>query len=131
MKKFLISLNLLGTLYLVLGTRPVMAVICNPVLKNCTSSTDPEGYTNNVLRGVISILLLVAIIYFMWHVIFAGYHLIATDGDQKKLETAKAELTNSIVGIIAIFCVFAIIRFVGTILGIQGLENLNLTWPTL
>ena len=111
--------------------KPVYAVICNPVLKDCTSSTDPEGYTNNVLRGVISILLLVTIIYFMWHVIFAGYHLIATDGDQKKLATAKAELTNSIVGIIAIFCIFAIIRFVGTVLGIQGLENLNLTWPTL
>jgi|SRR3989339_760447 len=131
MKKFLISLNLLGTLYLVLGTRPVMAVICNPVLKNCTSSTDPEGYTNNVLQGVISILILVAILYFFWHVVFAGYHLIATDGDQKKFETAKAELTNSIVGIIAIFCVFAIVKFIGFVLGIQGLENLTITWPTL
>lgn len=111
--------------------KPVYAVICNPVLKDCTPSTNPEGYVNNVLRGIISILFIVAILYFFWHVIFAGYHLIATDGDQKKLETAKAELTNSIVGIIAIFCVFAIVRFIGYVLGIQGLENLNLTWPTL
>jgi hypothetical protein len=56
---------------------------------------------------------------------------MATDGDQKKFETAKNELTNAVVGIVAIFSIFAIVKFVGTILGIQGLENLTITWPTL
>ncbi|MEK7527982.1 MAG: hypothetical protein AAB574_03120 [Patescibacteria group bacterium] len=130
-KKFLTSFGLLSTLYLVLGTVPARAVICNPLLKDCTSSTDPAKYINNVIQVIISLLFIVAILYFLWHLIFAGYHLIATDGDPKKLETAKNELTNSIVGIFAIFSVFAIIKFVGIVLGIQGLENLTITWPSL
>lgn len=124
-------LSLFGTLtFWLLGSKPVRAWICNPILIDCTSSKDPTKYTNNVLQAVITILFIVAIIYFLWHVVFAGYHLIATDGDQKKFETAKNELTNSVVGIFAIFSVFAIIKFVGIVLGIQGLQNLTITWPT-
>ncbi|PJA51037.1 hypothetical protein CO168_01965 [Candidatus Shapirobacteria bacterium CG_4_9_14_3_um_filter_36_12] len=114
-----------------LFARPVLAVICNPVLKNCVSSTNPTQYTNNVLSAVISLFFIVGIIYFFWHLIFAGYHLIGSDGDPKKFETAKNELTYSVLGLIVIFSIFAILKFVGVVLGIQGLKSLSIKWPTL
>jgi len=114
-----------------LFARPVLAVICNPVLKNCVSSTNPTQYTNNVLSAVISLFFIVGIIYFFWHLIFAGYHLIGSDGDPKKIETAKNELTYSVLGLIVIFSIFAILKFVGVVLGIQGLKSLSIKWPTL
>ena len=114
-----------------LFARPVLAVICNPVLKNCVSSTNPTQYTNNVLSAVISLFFIVGIIYFMWHIVFAGYHFIGTEGDPKKYETAKNELTYSVLGLIVIFSIFAILKFVGVVLGISGLENLTITWPKL
>jgi len=114
-----------------LFARPVLAVICNPVLKNCVSSTNPTQYTNNVLSAVISLFFIVGIIYFMWHIVFAGYHFIGTEGDPKKYETAKNELTYSVLGLIVIFPIFAILKFVGVVLGISGLENLTITWPKL
>jgi len=109
----------------------VNAVICNPVLKNCVSSTNPTQYTNNVLSTVVSLFFIVGIIYFFWHLIFAGYHLIGSDGDPKKFETAKNELTYSVLGLIVIFSIFAILKFVGVVLGIQGLKSLSIKWPTL
>jgi hypothetical protein len=110
---------------------PVYAVICNPVLNNCVSSTNPTQYTNSVLSAVVSLFFIVGIIYFFWHLIFAGYHLIGSDGDPKKFETAKNEITYSVLGLIVIFSIFAIMKFVGTVLGIQGLESLSIKWPTL
>jgi hypothetical protein len=107
------------------------AVICNPVLKNCTSSTAPKTYINNVLSAVFSIFFIVAIIYYIWHFIFAGYHLIASDGDPKKWESGKNEMVWASVGLGVVFSVFAIIKFIGIVFGIPGLSNLTITWPTL
>lgn len=119
-------MNLLSSL-----VKPAYAVICNPLLKNCKSSTNPQGYTNDVLSTVISLFFIVGIVYFMWHIIFAGYHLIGADGDPKKFESAKNEITYSILGVIVIFTIFGLMKFVGFILGIEGLETLTITWPTL
>jgi len=111
--------------------KPAYAVICNPVLSTCLPSTDPQQYTNNVLSAVISIFFIVGIIYFFWHMIFAGYHFISSEGDAKRYENAKNQITYAFLGLIVIFSIFAILKFVGIILGIKGLENLTITWPTL
>lgn len=107
-------------------------MITNPLLKNAEQQvTDPTGYTNNVLQAVFSIFFLVAIIYFVWNIIMAGYHLISTEGDEKKLTTAKNQATYAVLGIAIVFIVFALMKFIGTVTGITGLENLQITWPTL
>jgi len=106
-------------------------MITNPLLKDDTSSSNPELYVNNVFQAVISMFFIVAIIYFFWHIIFAGLHLIGSDGDPKKLEQGKNEMVNSAVGLVAIFSIFAVIKFIGLVLGIQGLEDLTITWPSI
>jgi hypothetical protein len=111
--------------------KPAYAVICNPVLNNCTSSTAPKTYFNNVLSGIISIFMLVGVIYFVWHIVFAGYHLISTQGDPKSFETAKNEIVYSFIGLVVLFSVFAILKFIGTVLGIPGLNTLQIAWPSL
>ena len=107
-------------------------MITNPLVNNgLLQAEDPTTYTNNVIQAVFSIFILVGAIYFVWHFIMAGYHLISTEGDPKKFTTAKDQITYAILGLIVIFSVFAILKFVGTILGITGLENLQITWPSL
>ena len=107
-------------------------MIYNPLLNNGKAQvTDPTGYTNGVLQSVFSIFFIVAIIYFLWHFIMAGYHLISTEGDPKKLTVAKDQITYALIGIFVIFAVFAVLRFVGYVLGITGLENLQISLPTL
>lgn len=108
-------------------------MITNPLINNPeVQAADPVTYTNNVLSTVFSIFFIVAIIYFVWNVIMAGYHLISNDnGDTKKMQEAKNAISYSLVGLVVIFCVFAILKFVGTVLGIPDLGNLRITLPTL
>lgn len=107
-----------------------MAII-NPILKSDLSSTKPTEYVNSVIQTVLSIFMLVAVIYFIWHFIMAGYHLISSQGDPKKYEQARDEITYALLGLAVCFSVFAILKLVGVIFGITGLENLKITWPSL
>jgi hypothetical protein len=110
---------------------PVYATICNSALNDCTSSTNPKLYINNVIQGIFSIFFIVGIIYFIWHFVFAGLHLMASEGDSKKFETAKNEMVFAATGLVAIFSVFAVLKLIGIVTGIKGLEGLQITWPSL
>jgi len=110
---------------------PAYATICNSALKDCTSSTNPKLYIGNVIQGIFSLFFIVAVVYFIWHFVFAGYHFIGSEGDPKKLETAKNELISVAMGLIAIFSVFAVLKLIGIVTGIQGLSSLKIAWPTL
>lgn len=110
----------------------LIAAITNPVLKNSENiSSNSSGYVNNVLQSVISIFMIVGIVYFIWHFVMAAYHMISSNGDPKKWEEAQKSILYSFVGIIIIFSLFAILKFVGTVTGVPGLQQLKLTWPSL
>lgn len=111
--------------------KPAYAVIWNKALSNNTSSTNPTGYVNSVIQGIFTIFMIVGIVYFIWHFVFAGLHMIGSDGDTKKFETARNELMNAFVGLIAIFSVFVVLKLIGTVTGISGLQNLQIAWPTI
>lgn len=108
-----------------------MAII-NPVLKNSESiSSNPTGYTNSAIQTVISLLFIFGVIYFVFHFVLAGYHMISSQGDPKKYEEAWHGFLYSLIGIAVIFSVFVILKLVGTIFGITGLESLTISWPSL
>ncbi len=109
-----------------------LLAINNPVVPLTQGAVaDPFTATNNVLRVVISIFMIVAVIYFMWFMFMAGYHWIDSQGDPKKYETSKNEFVYGVLGLGVIFSTFAIIKIVGIIFGIPGLGDLTITWPTL
>ena len=108
----------------------LLAEITNPVLKPGISS-NPSGYVNNIIQTIISIFMIVGVVYFIWHFIMAAYHMISSNGDPKKWEEAQKSILYSFVGIIIIFSLFAILKFVGTVTGVPGLQQLKLTWPSL
>jgi len=114
--------------------KPVLAVIENPVMDsglNQQINTNPQAFTNSVFQTVFSIFMIVGIIYFIWHFIMAGYHFISSEGDPKKFEDAKHALTYSVLGLFIVFAVFAILKLVGYVFGITGLDNLTLSFPSL
>jgi hypothetical protein len=111
--------------------KPILAQIENPVLNDPTVGTNPEGYVNGAIQAIISIFLLVAVIYFIWHFVMSAYHMISSNGDPKKWEEAQHSILYAFVGLILVFSVFAILKFVGIVFGIDGLQQLQLTWPKL
>ncbi len=112
--------------------KPAYAVITNPLLKNGEKQvTQPVTYFSNALQAVVTIFFVVGVIYFLWHLIMSAYHMISSQGDAKKFEEARNGISFALVGIVITFSIFAILKFVGTILGINGLDDLTLTLPTL
>jgi len=113
------------------------AIVCNPVLEDCKNispdsiGNKPTVYINSVLQTIISIAFIFGIIYFIYHFILAGFHMISSQGDPKKYEEAQHSLLYSFMGIILIFSIFAILKIVGTVFGIQGLDTLTISWPSL
>jgi len=108
----------------------LLAQINNPALRNPNSQSDP-AFISTVIQNIFGIFTVVGILYFVWHFIFAGYHWIASAGDAKKIEEAKNEITFSMVGLGVVFIVFAVLKLIGTILGIQGLDTFQISLPTL
>lgn len=106
--------------------------ITNPLIPATSYGVqDPIYAFNNIIRVIISVFMLVGVIYFMWFLFMSGYHWIDSQGDPKKYELAKNEFVYGVIGIAVIFSVFAILKFVGIIFGIPGLDILQLTIPTL
>lgn len=112
--------------------KPVLAQITNPVLNNPKDITsDPENYVNTVIQAIINIFLIVGVVYFIWHLVMSAYRIIASNGDPKKYEEAQKGVLNSFIGLFICFSVFGILKFVGTVFGIAGLESLSIAWPSL
>lgn len=110
----------------------LLAQITNPAIGNANSiSSNPSNYVNNIIQSIISIFMIVAIVYFIWHFVMSAYRMINSNGDPKKWEEAQKAILYSFVGIILVFSLFAILKFVGIVTGVPGLQNLKLTWPSL
>lgn len=111
--------------------KPVYAAICNKLIDaDCsgTQTSNPQAYSNKIVQAVIDIFLIVGVVYFIWHFLMAGYHFMSSRGDAKKLEEAKNEITFSFVGIFIVFSLFAVLKFVGAVFGI---DITNISWPSL
>ncbi|MDD4026808.1 MAG: hypothetical protein PHO75_01300 [Candidatus Shapirobacteria bacterium] len=111
--------------------KPVQAIVNNPVLKNQNISNNSTGYMNSVIQSLISVLFIFGLIYFVYHFILAGYKMISSQGDPKKYEEAQHALLYSLIGIAIIFSVFALLRLIGNLFGIDGLGKLEINWPSL
>jgi len=106
-------------------------MICNPLLQNCQQVENPQTYIGNVIQVILSIFLIIGVLYFIWHFVYGGFHLMESEGDPKKLEEARTEVTNAFVGLAIVFSVFAVLKVAGTVLGIPDLQNLRLPLPSL
>ena len=112
--------------------QPALAQITNPVLKNQNITSATSGsYVNGIIQTFVTLLIIVGVIYFIINFVLAGFHMISSQGDPKKFEEAQKSLIYSILGITLVFIVFAILKVIGHVFGVTGLENLNITWPTI
>lgn len=112
--------------------KSALAQVTNPIYKNGGKLIkDPISFINNFIQGLFTLFMLVGVLYFAWHFVMGAYHYMSTEGDKTKLETAKQELTHAFIGLIILFSVFALLKLIGFIFGIDGLDKLQLTWPSL
>ncbi len=78
---------------------------------------------NSILSGSISLVLVITLIVFFFILVLGAFRWITSNGDEKKVATARAQITNSLIGVILIFSVWAILGLIELLFGISILKN--------
>ena len=99
-------------------------------LPNITGSgVDPTSSPGLVLEQLISkligILTLVGILYFIFQIIFAGYSMLSSEGDPKKIEMSRDRLTTGILGLFVIMIAIVLGSALAALAGINNPLNVN------
>lgn len=110
--------------------KPVYA-IQNPIIDNSQQwRANPEAFVNNVISSIVSFFIIIAILYFFANILHAGYLFILSKGDKNQVKEVQEKMSYSFIGIVVVFSVFALLKLLGFIFGITGLDTLQLTWPS-
>ena len=88
---------------------------------NLTSITFP-----NLLRAVITGVMVIAAIVFFFMLIVGGIRWITSGGDKTQTESARGQITAALIGLVIVFSAWAIVTLVNAFFGINIL-SLNIT----
>jgi uncharacterized oligopeptide transporter (OPT) family protein len=86
---------------------------------------NPAKPLEDFLSQLIGILTIIAVIYFIIQIIFAGYSFISAQGNKDKIEAARSRLTNGILGLTIVVVALGAGAFIASLLGIQNPLNLQ------
>lgn len=99
--------------------------IVNPLLGGLKFTGGP-AFFQNFFGNLISLLLVVGSVIFLFMLIIGAIKWISSGGDKGSLESAKGQITNALIGIVILFAVFAVVSLIGYFFG-----GLNLLQPAL
>lgn len=92
----------------------------------CNLKADKAG---NFVGGIITLLLIVAVVVSLFFLVWGGIRWTMSGGDQAKVQSARSTIIAAIVGMVIAFLAFFIINVVMTIFTGQGIGGFTL--PTL
>lgn len=97
---------------------PQPGYINNPflgaALQNILATTGGVGFLRVILPNSISLAFIVGSIVFLFMLIFGAIQWMMAGSDKGAMEAARTKLANAIIGIIVLFCVYAIVSVVNT-----------------
>ncbi len=90
-----------------------------------TSPKGSVGQLETIISNVIGFITIIAAIFFVFQVIFAGYSFMSAQGDEKKLEAARSKLTNGVLGLTIVVIAFGVTAFISSLLGLGNIFDLQ------
>ncbi|OQA93689.1 MAG: hypothetical protein BWY24_00285 [Microgenomates group bacterium ADurb.Bin219] len=87
-----------------------------------TNITLPLDLLNRIISIGIGLITLFAFLYFILQFFTAALKWITAGGDQKSIEGAQKQITNSLIGLVIVVSAIFIIELVGMVLGIELLN---------
>lgn len=100
-------------------TLAVSTGIYNPVLPSGTGTGPGEPIFGRIISAVIGIFLFLGVVMALFHLILGAYKWLTSSGDKTKLETAREQIVQALVGLLLLASIWAVITLVTTFLGIQ------------
>ena len=102
----------------------------NLTLPGNVSIQGPTGFSANftdighILTDIIPLIFIIAGVGLLLMIISAGFTMLTSAGDAKKMEKAQQQLTYAIVGFIIIFAAFWLVKIFGTIFGVSTINSI-------
>lgn len=99
-----------------------------------TTLAPGKTYTDkleSIVSNTIGVLTVVAVIFFVLQIIFAGYAFISSQGDEKKLEVAKDRLTNNVLGLFIVVVAVGLSALIAKLVGLPDILDLNKTFNNM
>lgn len=92
---------------------------------------DGVSQLEGIISNIIGFITIVAFVFFLFQIIFAGYGFMSASGDEKKLETSRKKLTNGILGLTIVVVAYGLTAFIAGLLGIDNIFNLSSFFDSL
>ena len=91
-------------------------------LEGKTADQAPTVF-NNFISGVIGLMTVIAILWFVFLLIGGSYGFMTAGGDKAQLETARKKIFTGIVGFVIVIAAVFIVDLIGKIIGIDDIIN--------
>lgn len=95
--------------------------ITGPGIPVVDSATQFETYAGQILGA----LTIIAVLYFIAQVIFAGYAFISSQGDEKTMEATRKRLTEAVLGLVVVVIAVGFGSLIASLFGISNVLNIN------
>lgn len=108
-----------------------LSQIVNPVLPNSLGNGGNDAgppAIGSLVSGFIGAFFIFAFIIAIFYLLLGGFNWITSGGDKAKLQAARDEITNALIGLVVVGAGWAMMTLVGDFLGIQFP---NLTFPII
>lgn len=115
------------------GFGPIAEFLCT--LTKTAPGTDPKtdpqvakvaNKFNTVISGIISLLTVLAGLWFLFRFIVGGINWIGSGGDKSKIEQAQDTINNALIGLFIVVGAWIIVGIVGSLLGFEILNPGNI-----
>lgn len=98
--------------------------ISNPAFKGTIIETftwpgNETYFFNFLIQRAVLIFIIIGVLYFFFNFVLGAIAWINSSGDKQALETARSRIQNALIGIVVLFSVFAVLKFLEDFLGIN------------
>jgi len=99
-------------------------IVENPLLPSGLQKPPEEapGTLGHILSTALTLALIGASIVFLFIIVTGGISYMTAGGDKEKKVAASTRLTNGVIGLAIVFCLFAIAQLLSSLFGINLLE---------
>lgn len=87
--------------------------------------TNGTAALEKIIGQVIGILTIIAVLYFIFQIILAGYAFISSSGEEKKMEDARHRLTEGVLGLTIVIIAVGLGSLLATLAGVPNILDLN------
>lgn len=100
--------------------------IYNPALSEIVGQGEGLTIINLFLGNLIGLLFAIGVLVAFVVLIIGAIQWMTAGNDKTQMESARGKVISALIGLVVLFAVFAIIKVIGALFGIEQLEDLFL-----